>query len=401
MGNRLRILAVVLGVFLLGRWNAGMPQNNNIEVRSIKAIRTVIPAYPEYLREERVAGEVAICAVIDEKGKIQWGLVVRHLHPDLDNLALEAVKLWTFEPYIYNGNPIPAPTYITLHFYPPFAPLPPKPKENGTNTPIGDELYPVLARCADYCRKLSEAALFYTCQEAVRESEKKVERVTMVFKWTILAEGSFTAAKYEYPALTSGEKLNYVNDYQLINKDGRIKERRALLEENGRTVNEEIRLSVPLRVYFAKPILAPLRLLSRERQPFFFFRRADEEKIEGRKVVVIEAKPKPGLDEDIREGKIWADPKNGQILRVVMKTRAVEGCEWILEECAEHFLTPQFVFRHDFGFEKNGVLFPSRSEIRVEYSGLVQPPKDTKADVKIQYRNYRFFTVETENAIIR
>jgi len=38
----------------------------------------------------------------------------------------------------------------------------------------------------------------------------------MVFKWTILAEGSFTAAKYEYPALTSGEKLNYVNDYQLI-----------------------------------------------------------------------------------------------------------------------------------------------------------------------------------------
>ena len=119
MGNRLRILAVVLGVFLLGRWNAGMPQNNNIEVRSIK----------------------------DEKGKIQWGLVVRHLHPDLDNLALEAVKLWTFEPYIYNGNPIPAPTYITLHFYPPFAPLPPKPKENGTNTPIGE------------CEKCAQAVL--------------------------------------------------------------------------------------------------------------------------------------------------------------------------------------------------------------------------------------------------
>jgi TonB family protein len=401
MRERLWILGIVFGVFLLGRWNAGIPQNKSMEVRSIKAIKTIIPAYPEYLREERVGGEVAISAIIDTKGKIQWCNVVRRLHPDLDRLALEAVKQWTFEPYVYNGGPIAAPTYITLHFYPPFAPLPPKPKDNGTNTLIGDELHPILVRCADYCRKLSDAALFYTCQEAVRESEKKVERMTMVFNWTTLADGSFTRAKYEYPALTVGEQSNYVNDYQLINKGGRIQERRSLLKENGQSVNEKIPPSAPLRVYFAKPILAPLRLLVRERQPSFIFRKANEDKIGGRKVVVIEARPKPGLGEDIREAKIWVDPKNGQILRVVMKTRSVEGCEWILEECAEQFLTPQFVFRHDFGFGKNGILFPSQSEIRIEYSGLVQPPKDTKADVGIQYRNYRFFTVETENAIIR
>jgi hypothetical protein len=173
------------------------------------------------------------------------------------------------------------------------------------------------------------------------------------------------------------------------------------LEENGRTVHEESGPSAPLRAFFAKPILAPIRLLGHERQPSFIFRKADEGKIGGKKVVIIEANPKPGSDEDIREGKIWADPKNGQILRVEMKTRSVEGCEWILEECAEHLLTPHFVFRHDFGFEKKGILYPSRSEIHVEYSGLVWPPKDTKADAEIQYRNYRFFTVETETEIIR
>ncbi len=126
MGKRLWILMVVSGVILLGRGNAGLPQNKSIEIREIKAIKTVIPAYPEYLREERVAGEVTICAIIDAKGKIQWCFVVRRLHPDLDKLALEAVKQWTFEPYVYNGNPIPAPTYITLHFYPPFCLAPAK-----------------------------------------------------------------------------------------------------------------------------------------------------------------------------------------------------------------------------------------------------------------------------------
>jgi len=119
MGNRLRILAVVLGVFLLGRWNAGMPQNNNIEVRSIKAIRTVIPAYPDICGKSGVAGEVAICAVIDEKGKIQWGLVVRHLHPDLDNLALGGRQAMDFLNLIYITEiRFRPPTYITLHFYP-------------------------------------------------------------------------------------------------------------------------------------------------------------------------------------------------------------------------------------------------------------------------------------------
>lgn len=56
---------------------------------------------------------------------------------------------------------------------------------------------------------------------------------------------------------------------------------------------------------------------------------------------------------------------------------------------------------HFYRVEKNGILFPSLSEIRVEYTGLVRPQKDTKAKIEIHYENYRFFTVETENKIIR
>ena len=401
MIKRFWILGPAFIIFLLGRSNAGFSQGQRIESPPAKPIKSFFPDYPESLREERIAGEVVICVIIDAKGGVQWGIVARPLQPDLDKLALEAVKQWTFEPTVHKGSPIPVPAYIAIRFAPPFAPLPAKSKESDIIARDGKELLPILARCENYCRHLAEAALSYTCQETVRETEQQVEKRTMVFNWTVLADGSMATAKYDYPALGQSEKRSYVNDYQLINKNGRIVERRTLMEENGRTVREAAGPAASHRAFFAKPILAPIRLLGRDRQPSFVFKKAGEGTISDRNVMILEARPKPGTDEEIREARIWADPKSGQILRIEMKTCSVEGCEWIQEECAEHLLTPHFIFRHDFGFERKGVLFPSRSEVRVEYSGLVQPPRQTKADGEIQYRDYRFFTVETENAVIR
>jgi hypothetical protein len=79
----------------------------------------------------------------------------------------------------------------------------------------------------------------------------------------------------------------------------------------------------------------------------------------------------------------------------------VEGYENILSECDNYFLKPHFKSTHYYEVEKNGILFPSRSEIRVEYSGLLAAKKDLKSELEVTYENYKFFTVETDHNIIK
>jgi len=52
--------------------------------------------------------------------------------------------------------------------------------------------------------------------------------------------------------------------------------------------------------------------------------------------------------------------------------------------------------------EKNGIVFPSRVKLLIEYPVNVWGVgKRTRIDTDIRYDQYRFFTVETEKAIIR
>jgi protein TonB len=406
MIRKLISIYLAIGFILLGQRAYGIPQAQQVEVKSLNPVKKVIPPYPENLKEEGIAGEVAIMVIIDERGNVKTPFVFRSLHPELDNLALEAVRQWKFEPYSYGTNPIPVPSFLSVIF---------KPGDSGAGIdenkevpgeaepgePPSDELRTILDPCAEYCRKLSGAALFYICQEKIRESVKNVAEEETAFIWHVLEENYIASAKYRYPALRGTEKNVYVNDYQLINKDGRIEERRTLLEENGKKVNGKNVPQKAKRPYSLQPIFVPVRLLSREQWPLFSYKMADEEKVMGRKTWVIEVNPRRRRGGDIKLGKIWVDKSNFRILKAEVVSGLPTGGEQILEECSRYYLTPHFTATHFYEVEKNGVLFPSRSEILLEYTGLVRPNRDTKAKAEIKYENYRFFTVETEHKIIK
>jgi TonB family protein len=397
---------LAIGLILLGQRAYGIPQAQQVEVKSLKPIKKVIPLYPENLKEEGIAGEVAVVVTVDEKGDVKTAFVFRSLHPELDNLALEAVRQWKFEPYIYGKNPIPVPSFLSVIFKPGdsgagIGENEKVPGEAEPGEPPSDELRTILDPCTEYCRKLSGAALFYICQEKIRESVKNVVEEETAFIWHVLEDNYVASAKYRYPVLRGTEKNVYVNDYQLINKDGKIEERLTLLEENGKKVNAE---NVPQRAkrpYSLQPIFVPVRLLSREQWPQFSYKMGEEEKVMGRKTWVIEVKRRRIRGGDINGGKIWVDKSNFRILKAEVVSALPTGSEQILEECSRYYLTPHFTATHFYEVEKNGVLFPSRSEILLEYTGLVWPKKDTKAKAEIKYENYRFFSVETEHKIIR
>ena len=76
------------------------------------------------------------------------------------------------------------------------------------------ELELILKKCADYCERLGNVALFFVCQEEIKEEIRRTGRARR-------------------------ERNVYVYDYQLIRKQNEINERRILLEEKRQRQKED------------------------------------------------------------------------------------------------------------------------------------------------------------------
>jgi len=408
MNKKLKILSLAISFFSLGPWILEAIQDQ-VEIRTPSrptAIKKVFPDYPEKLKKEGIEGLVLLCILVSDTGNVKQAYVWKNLHPELDKSALEAIKQWKFEPYIHNGNAVTSPIFISVVFSAgKSSEAKELPAETGLEEPLNDELRTVLDKCAEYCQKLSVSALYYFCHEEIHEIIKNVVLKNAAL-WMMggklgLKENEAIVAKHKEPVLQGGGKKNYVYDYQLINKEGKIEERRILLEENGKKVSEENVRQGTKRTFSLKPIYVPIWLLDHEQRPMFSYMMTKDEKIKGKKVYVIEVKSRQRKGGDIKRGKIWVDKGNFRILKAEVETSLLAGYEQILEECSLYHLKPVFTATHFFEVEKNGILFPSQSEICVEYTGLLWPKTDMKAKAEIKYKNYRFFIVETEHKIIK
>lgn len=78
-------------------------------------LHRVLPAYPEYAKQNRIQGMVVMHALIDKEGRItDLKLVAGHrlFVPS----TLEAVKQWRYRPYLVNGRVVEVETTITVNF---------------------------------------------------------------------------------------------------------------------------------------------------------------------------------------------------------------------------------------------------------------------------------------------
>jgi TonB family protein len=75
----------------------------------------VSPVYPQEAKDEKIQGTVVLDAVIGKDGSITSLKVVSG--PDeLKQSAWDAVKQWTYKPYLLNGNPTEVETTITVNY---------------------------------------------------------------------------------------------------------------------------------------------------------------------------------------------------------------------------------------------------------------------------------------------
>ena len=75
----------------------------------------VVPDYPDGARQQGVQGTVVLDAVVSPKGKVTQVKVVSG--PEgLTAAASDAVRWWTYEPYLVNGQPAAVETTVAVDF---------------------------------------------------------------------------------------------------------------------------------------------------------------------------------------------------------------------------------------------------------------------------------------------
>jgi TonB family protein len=86
-------------------------------VQASRLIRQTQPVYPADLKAQGVTGRVVIQAVISTTGDVLNPRIVNtDVNPGLAQAALDAVKLWLYQPTLLNGQPVEAMTTVTVAF---------------------------------------------------------------------------------------------------------------------------------------------------------------------------------------------------------------------------------------------------------------------------------------------
>jgi TonB family protein len=95
---------------------AGTPSFVPGVVLAGRILKKVQPTYPAMARDRHIGGTVLLCATISKQGTIQDVDVLSSSSPLLTDSAIEAVKHWTYQPYLLNGSPTEVDTTITVNY---------------------------------------------------------------------------------------------------------------------------------------------------------------------------------------------------------------------------------------------------------------------------------------------
>jgi TonB family protein len=389
------IIMILLGFSLL--W----PGQKDASPVVLEPIKTIYPTYPDHLKNEGVAGEVIIWVWIDEQGDVKILSpvpIIRSLHPELDKLAMAAVKQWKYAPPLTLGKPRGAWTYISIIFDPGELP---EAEDFAPREPLGDELQAVLDRSWEYCRKMDDIAHFYLCRERISETIKSIVNVGPALMGSGEIEGQVITVRVGsfVPDLARPDTNRYVNDYQITSQNNRVTELRTPVKPLS---NERNSMFGKKSLSFPIPISVPTRLLAPGFRDEYQYSFGEDRKILGKTCRAIELKARKKRSVEVQKATIWIESNSGRVVRAEIECDASAIDERILAECGQYYLVPHMKVEYEFGDDKKGVLFPSRSKIVLDYSQLGRTnTRDTKMKLDIRYDNYRFFIVETEPKIIR
>ncbi len=249
----------------------------------------------------------------------------------------------------------------------------------------------LLARTAEYCRKLQGAILDYFCHEDVEDVYDplldELKPFEMALDWTRIPPGAGQPAK---------RKSAFSYDYQYIRSGAAITEQRRLLKANGASKNVPDAPLLTSAVVYGNALLTPTGLFDERFQDRYSYVPIGRDRIERKNLVVIEIKPNDGAAETpCLFGKAWLDPETADIWRIEWRDRRVGSWD-VFEARGKRFLRqPRLTMKSDFTAEKNGIRFPSRLTIEEAYVGS-SGRGFVRSLIKVAYTGFVFFTVDVQ-----
>jgi hypothetical protein len=250
----------------------------------------------------------------------------------------------------------------------------------------------ILAVTKVYCQRLEKAALDFVCIEDIKE---EIFNLSQIEPDVILPGGLTTSWSFSYRVPRRGFVRTFVHDYQFIRKSGRSVENRTLVKEDGISRNEKNARLTTMTVRVENALFGPVGLLGEARQPQYDYRIAGEEIIKGQKALLVDAVPKPSFAGAHCNGRIWVLEGDASIVKIEWEQTSVGNFQIIRETAATLKAEPALVSVTEYEVVKNGIRFPSRDTTEESYV-LKKDKKFVRSRTTILYKDYKFFTVETD-----
>lgn len=239
----------------------------------------------------------------------------------------------------------------------------------------------ILEKAREYCQRLGRIPLYFVCTEQIDERE---------YSPPLKVLGPYPSARGRV------KRQSLVYDYQLIRSGGSFQEKRTLLRENGRACHEE---DAPLKTRVFKHkfmISGPDSLFSEYGQTHHRYKFLGEENVGKERALLIEALPIGAPQANLLYGKVWIRKNDSAILKIEWDQYCLGGFDRAarMAESLGGNAKPSISVVCLYGIEKNGIRFPDRLTIKEDYQslrGILRVSETT-----VLYKDYRFFTVETD-----
>lgn len=352
-----------------------------------------VPPYPDFFREQGIGGKVDLLIRTDKSGRVQKVVINKPLHPYLDYLAMQAFRDAAFKPPQRSGKNAAGSFLFQYDFQNAGS------ANSSATGPAGT--YPAaVEECLTYCDRWREKACFFACEQIVKEYRQDLRSLIAVpaffrdnWVWLDTEYQKGTLSRWvQIMDPQSTRRSRFICDLQLANWNNRLYEIRRFETPDRRQTNEPD-IAFEKRISNLNPILGLLEIFDRNRVGQFDFKIVGDPT----KVAVVEA----ATGSDPRKYRIWFDRRKPGVLRLRMEGIPFEGFDDVLKDAVALGIEPSFEITHDFEHRFGGLIYPSRTTVRVEYKTAPGQKPERKYDIGIDYKKYKFFSVQTSSEILK
>jgi len=322
---------------------------------------------------------------LDEQGRIVSVLAVRPDGTPFNHAICEALDQWIFDPKTENGKSAASKYAANISVS---AGVEAEETIVANWPDLALKRPDLLSKAEEYCRKLENAAFYFVCRERILETIYPNDEL-MIIQYVLSDRIKGGLGYMGSKSAPSGDST-FAYDYQLIRKDGGIREKRILIEENGKNRTGSQVYPKTRRFFIDRAILGPVGLFGRDAQSRFQYQFLKETRLDGKPVGVVEVNPKSGSPGESVFGKAWLDEATGAVLKMEIDVKSFSGYERIWAEYTSQGFSPSVSFEIAYGHENGGLFYPSRIRLKESKYGV------SISELIIDYDRYKFFSVGTE-----